>query len=612
VRLTGGEIVAEALARVGVPYVAGIPGHGCLGLVDAFRLRGARLPLIQVRHEQSAAHLADAYYRVTGTPLAVFTSIGPGAVNTAVGAATAFVDGSAMLLLTSDVHTYMAGRGVLQEIDRIGWGDFPRMLEPVVKQWWNVSRVDQLPRILTQAFRTMLDGRPGPVLIDLPMDVQSDAADVQQLPDAGTLAIVRPAPDPDATSRATRLLLTARRPVILAGGGVLAARAETELVALAEFVGAPIVSTMMAKGAVGEEHPLFGSFVGANGTRIGNALASDADLILAVGVRFADKATSSYRAGASLNIPPAKLIHVDVHSTEIGRNYPVEVGIVADARSALRALLEAVRAEGKPADWRHSSLPQRLTGLRREWDAALGALGDNADPPTISHVLRALRAALPDDAIVVTSSGHTQAQVFLEFPVRQPRTYLTAGGFSTMGWSLPAALGAQLAQPGRVVCAVVGDGDFLQTIQELATAVQYDLPILVVVCNNQGWQSITDLQISAFGRDSDYATRFLSKTGEPVSPRLAEVAQAFGAMGVRVDRVEQLPAALRRVVSSRRPAVLEVMVERAYPRSAGVSDGCWDVPVPEYFASLRQAYEAQFRDTNRVVSRAGGAPRGER
>jgi acetolactate synthase-1/2/3 large subunit len=596
VRLTGGQIVAESLIRAKIPFVTGIPGHGCLGLTDAFRLRADKLPVIQVRHEQAAAHLADAYYRLTGIPVAVFTSIGPGAINTAVGVATAFVDGSAMLLLTSNVHTYMAGRGVLQEIDRVGWGDFPRMLEPVVKQWWTVSRGDQLPRILSAAFRTMVSGRPGPVLVDLPMDVQCDAAVVDTLPDDRALYPVRPGPDPDAIGRAARLLWQARRPVIVAGGGVVAARAEESLVALAEHLGAPVVPTMMGKGVIDETHPLFGSFMGANGTRIGNTLTAEADVVLAVGVRFADKATSSYRRGVSFAIPPTQLIQVDIHPQEIGRNYPVAVGIVADAGLALTSLLEAVRAEGPPRQWRGSERIRRLARLRAHWEETLSSLRDGEDPPTISSVLQVLRSELPPEAIVLTSSGHTQAQVFLEFPVTRPRTYLTAGGFSTMGWAMPAALGAQLASPGHTVCAIVGDGDFLQTVQELATAVQYDLPILVVVCNNFGWQSIADLQAEVYGPESVYATRFSSPAGDLLSPNLAEIARAFGAHAARVERLGQLPEALRQSLQAGRPAVVEVLVARDYPRSAGKSDGWWDVPVPAYLEEQRAIYEEGLRD----------------
>ncbi|MCC7353350.1 MAG: thiamine pyrophosphate-binding protein, partial [Anaerolineae bacterium] len=221
--LTGGQIVVESLIQAGIPYVAGIPGHGCLGLVDALRCRREELPVIQVRHEQSAVHLADGYFRVSGKPLAAFTSIGPGAVNTAVGVATAYLDSTAALVLTGNVHTYMRGTGVLQEVERVQWANFPRILEPIVKQYWSVTRVDQLPRVMARAFNAMLSGRPGPVLVDLPMDVQADAADVTIPQPAARCA--RGVVQPDATEieRAAQILWSAQRPVIFVGGGVVLA-----------------------------------------------------------------------------------------------------------------------------------------------------------------------------------------------------------------------------------------------------------------------------------------------------------------------------------------------------------------------------------------------------
>lgn len=590
--LTGGQIVVESLIQAGVPYITGIPGHGCLGLVDALRCYRDQIPVIQVRHEQAAVHLADGYFRVARRPLAVFTSIGPGAVNTAVGVASAFVDSTAVLVLTSNVHTHMRGTGVLQEIERVHWADFPRILEPIVKQYWSVTRVDQLPRVMARAFNVMTSGRPGPVLVDLPMDVQCDSADVRLPRPSSRKAGGLPQPDAGEIERAAGLLWSAQRPVILAGGGVVLAGAEAELHRVAEFLGAAVVSTMMGKGAFPEDHPLYAWHVGSKGTECGNTLAASADVILAVGCRFADEATSSYRQGVSLAIPPTRLIHIDIDSSEIGKNYPVEVGIVSDARSALSALLEALEEHGKPRDWRLRPYTAEIHRLKEEWFSHIAPLArSDRVPPTVSRVLRELRAHLPDDTIVVTSSGHTQAQVFQEFPFRLPRTYITTGGFSTMGWALPAALGCKLAAPEQPVVAIVGDGDFLMTVQELATAAQYGIPILVAVLNNCGWQSITDLQIEAYGPEHAYATRFVNSQGEPVSPSLAEVARAFGVHAVRVEQPDEVGPAVRRALATGGPAVIEVMVAQDYPWSGGLVAGWWDVPVPTYLTERRAAYE---------------------
>ena len=596
--LTGSEIIVESLIQHGVPYIVGIPGHGCLGLVDALRRRRDELPVIQARHEQAAVHLADGYYRVSGKPLAVFTSIGPGAINTAVGVATSYVDSTAVLVLTGNVHTHMRGTGVLQEIERLRWADFPRVLEPVVKRYWSVTRASQLPRVMARAFNIMTSGRPGPVLVDLPMDVQCDAVDVDMTVSdtlsrqpTGTVY-----PDLAEVGRAADLLWSAKRPVIVVGGGVVAARGEAELLQVAESLGAAVITTMMGKGAFPEDHPLYALHAGSKGTACGNNLASSADVILAVGCRFADEATCSYRHGVAYSIPPTRLVHIDIDPNEIGKNYPVEVGIVSDARMALSALVEALGECGKPRDWRSSSYAAEIHREKEEWFARTAPLlQSDRVPPTISRVLRDVRGCLPDETIITTSSGHAQAQVFQEFPFRLPRTCITTGGFSTMGWAMPAALGCKLAAPERPVAAIVGDGDFLMTMQELATAVQYEIPILILVLNNCGWQAITDLQIDAYGSESDYATRFLDKQGQPISPHLADAARAFGVYAERVEHPDEVAPAVRRALADGGPAVVEVMVAREHPWSSGLVAGWWDVPVPEYMLERRAKYE-QARD----------------
>jgi acetolactate synthase-1/2/3 large subunit len=353
---------------------------------------------------------------------------------------------------------------------------------------------------------------------------------------------------------------------------------------------------MMGKGAFPEDHPLYALHVGSKGTACGNRLAASADVILAVGCRFADETTCSYRHGVAFSIPPTRLIHIDIDPAEIGKNYPVEVGIVSDARTALAALLEALAQCGKPRDWRVSSYAAEIRRLKEEWFARIEPLAQSERvPPTMSRVLREVRACLPDETIITTSSGHAQTHVFQEFPFRIPRTCITTGGFSTMGWAMPAALGCKLAAPERPVAAIVGDGDFLMTIQELATAVQYAIPVLIIVLNNCGWQAITDLQIDAYGAESVYATRFMDKRGQPISPHLAEIARGFGLHAERVERPDEVGSAVRRALAEGGQALVEVMVAQEYPWSSGIVAGWWDVPVPTYMEERRARYE-QARD----------------
>ena len=305
-------------------------------------------------HEQCAVHLADAYHRVSGHPLAVSTSIGPGAANTACGVAQAYVDSSAVLVLTGSVHTYMRGHSVLQEIDRTHWANFPRVLEPIVKQWWQPSRVDQLPFVLHRAFNLMLTGRRGPVLIDLPMDIQAESADVEIPDPARHRPLHGPAGHPQDIERAAELLAGAQRPVLLVGGGAVTSGAAEEVRKLAEHLGAAVITTWSGQGIFPEDHPLYAWHPGSIGSLCANRLCQSADLVLAVGTRFVDWTTASYTADI-YRIPPTKLIHIDIEEREIGKNYPVEVGIRADAKVALGQLLAALEDRSKkPRDYRNS------------------------------------------------------------------------------------------------------------------------------------------------------------------------------------------------------------------------------------------------------------------
>lgn len=589
-RLTGGQIVVETLIQESVPYIVGIPGHGTLGLSDAL-IGQDRLKFLQPRHEQAAVHLADGYYRMAGVPLAVFTSIGPGAMNTVIGVASCYVDSIPVLVLTGNSHTHMAGRGVLQEIERQHDANSLAVFVPISKRVWRPTSADRVAHILRRAFTEMLTGRRGPVVVDLPMDVQADDAEVDLLSPSLYRTNSPVQPDLDFIAAAGKLLNQAKRPVIVAGGGVIAGNAWDELRKLAEFLGAPVVTTMMGKGAFPEDHPLSGFHGGSKGTTCGNTLTSQADVLLAVGMRFADESASSYRKGITYAIPPARLIHMDLDPTEIGKNYPVEVGIVADAKAGLTALLDWLQSNGKPHDYQHSEYFAEICHLRETW---LKRVSEYAAiehiPVTISRLIAEVRLYLERDAIVVTSSGNIQAQWFQEAMVFEPKTNLTAGGFSTMGWTVPAALGVKLAAPGRQVLGLVGDGDFLMTIQELATAVQYNIPVVYMVVNNIGWIAIRDLQADVYGQERAFGAEFL-KDGVPITPDLAGVARAFGCHAERISSPGEVQPALQRAFAAQSPAVIEVMVERNYPLSGSPAVGWWDVPVPAYMKDKRQRYE---------------------
>lgn len=592
--LNGSEVIVEMLIREGIPFAIGIPGHGNLPLVDALRRRQDAIRVIMPRHEQAAVHMADGFFRACGRPLAVYTSIGAGAANTPLGLATAYVDSIPLLLLVGETHTHMRGVGVLQEIDRQYWSDLPRSFDPVVKRSWRIDQARQLPRAVSQAFNTMLTGRPGPALLALPMDVQAESVVLHALPDPLTRRPHSlPSADQATIRQAAALLASAQRPVIVAGGGVVLSQAEEPLLQLAEHLGAAVVSTMQGKGSFPETHPLYGWHMGSNGTTCGNHLATQADVLLAVGVRFADKATSSYRPGYAFSIPPSRLIHIDIDPFEIGKNYPADIGLVGDAGAVLRDLLATLQRQLPPRVWQQSPYTAEIAAAVDRWLASFRSLQESEQsPPTMGRVIAEVRRALPPSGLVFTSSGNIQAQVFQEMAFTQPRTYFSAGGFSTMGWAYPAALGAKLACPTSPVVALVGDGDFLMTLQELATAVQYEIPVVAVVFNNQGWQAIRDLQWLAFGEEARYGTMF-EQEERPLSPNFAAIAAAFGAYSRRVEETAEVAAAIAEALAANRPAVVEVLIDRQLGTSGGQAPGWWDVPVPGYLPERRATYESE-------------------
>jgi len=592
-KLTGGEIVVESLIRQGMPYAIAIPGHGCLALIDAFIGRD-RIRLLPCMQEMAGVHMADGFFRASGRPLAVITSIGPGAINTAIGAANAFVDSVPVLIITGSPHTHMRGKGLLQEIERTHDANFARILEPVVKRYWTVDSAERLPGIMARAWNSMMTGRRGPVLLDLPMDVQAAAADVR-LPDLERkLPSGRQPGDPAAVSAAADLFSRAKRPVVLVGGGVRAAGAEAELRALAEAAGAAVVTTLMGKGSFPEDHPLAAWLGGSKGTTVGNWANRTADVILAVGCRFADETASSYKDGVTFAIPPTKLIQVDIDPTEIGKNYPAEIGIVGDAREILRALAAEVAARKKSADWRASPFVKELGRKREQWLRHVGKLqGSKRVPVTISAALAETRAALPADAIVVTSSGNVQAQLLQEFPFTRPGTCISAGGFSTMGFALPAAIGVALARPEATVAALVGDGDFMMTLQEMATATQLGVRLVVIVYDNSGWMAIRDLQMAAYGKDRAKGTDFLDPAGRPWSPDFRAAARAFGWAAFGAAKPGEVAPAIRKALKAKVPALVRVTVNRQYPHSGSPAVGWWDVPIPAYLKERRARYERE-------------------
>ncbi|MDL5363266.1 thiamine pyrophosphate-binding protein [Halalkalicoccus sp. NIPERK01] len=571
-RLTGGEIIAKYLEKEGVEYLVGIPGHGSTNLLDAFN--DSAVEVIQPRHEQGAAHLADGYARASGEPMAVFTSIGPGATNTVTGVATAYVDSIPMVVFTGAPQTHEYGEGILQEIDRQKPGDFPSVMEPITKASFVVDDVERLPRTLRRAFQIAVTGRPGPVHVDVPMDVQGAAADVEIPDPANTRAHSRPGGDPESIAEAADLLADAERPVIVPGGGCMLAEAWDEVQDLAEHLKAPVIPTFQAKGIIPEDHDLFVGYAGWIGSTAGNELASNADVVLAIGCRFSDLHTSSFEPGVSFEIPPSKLIHVDIDNREVGKNYPVEVGILGDAKVVTRQLYEGVSDRIEEIGTEDNAYYDEIQRLWADWQERVEERHTDDVPMSISRALASVREALDRDGLVVSSAGQPQETTNPEFPVYEPRTNISCGGFSTMGFGVSAAIGAKLAQPEKQVVDVEGDGSFLMCNQEVACAVEHDIDVNWVVVNNHGWKSIRNLQVDKYGWDRVLNTPF----DEETDVDYVKMAEAFNVGYVdRVVKPENLTETLTEAFEHNGPSFVEVIVEPDNPESGAIITGEWDL-----------------------------------
>jgi acetolactate synthase-1/2/3 large subunit len=575
----GAQFIAEFLRKSGVRYLFGIPGHGNVSILDAARDMSPELNVVAMKHEQWGGHMADGYFRANRRiPAAVTTSVGPGATNLATALATAYVDSSTFLAFTGQIQTYLFGRGIFQEIERQHWIDYANAMNHLVKGSWTVTSAAQIPRVMTEAMRTALSGRPGPVLVDVPMDVQVERFDADVPNIRLHLAGGRVRPDSDKIQEAAKLLLAAEKPIILVGGGVVMSDAGKEAVAVAEFLGAPALCSFRgdSKGGFPEDHELYAFHPGNIGNAVSNELAKNSDVILAVGVTFSDETTSSYVPGVTFRIPPTRLIHMDIDLHEIGKNYPTAVGIVADAKAGLADLLTALRSSKRKGGTRTAAWVKRFKELKAIWESEMEALRKES-PMGIPNLVAVMRKRIPKRAIVTVSAGLPQEIMAQQWVAYEPRTFISSGGFSTMGFALPAAIGARLAQPKAPVVAVEGDGSFMMNNVELSTAVQLQVPLTVVVFNNRGWVSIRDLQLRSF-RKRTLATEFLKRDGSEYRVDFEKLVRAYGSGYQRSTTPEEFNSALRDASGSSGTVVIEAEVERRFPKSGTKAYGFWDIP----------------------------------
>ena len=579
--LNGGEVIVEYLAREKVPYVFGLCGHGNVGLLDALYDRTDAIKTISTRHEQTAGHMADAYFRVAHHPVATLTSCGPGSANMPIALACAFMDSSALLAITANVPTSQFNRAAFQETYRHFQADFPTVIRSYVKRSWQPTRTDMLPTALRQAFATMLGGRPGPVNLDVPFNVFKEPAEVD-VPEPGAWRAgisSRSGGDPAAIQRVVDLLRQARRPLIYVGHGVTLSEAGDELTAFARRLRIPVVFSPNAFGSLDMADPLALGFVGRNGVFHANEAARTCDVLVALGVRFDDRSSSSWIPGYSFNIPPTRLIHVDIDAEEIGRNYPVHLGFVGDVRTVLRQLLAATEAPGSGAV-AHDAWLADIAKWRAQWEDFVRPHETSAaEPIHPQRVVQALRAVMPDDGIILPDVGVHHNWMVQFWRARRPQTLLNSWGFGAMGFGVCGVLGAKLAAPDRPCVSVCGDGGFMMRPDVLCTAVEYGIPAVWVVWNNFAYGGIRDIQMGMFAK-REIATSFVrEQDGRLVNPDFVALARACGADGIRVERPGDLAGAIEHAIKADAPFVLDVHVDRDI-RPPGV--GTWELPPLPY------------------------------
>src|SRR5450755_2089573 len=575
----GADVIIDYLVQQRVPYLVGVCGHGILGLLDAAYDRRSEIQTISTHDERIAGFIADAYYRVSGKPIATYTSCGPGSVNIVMAIAGAMYDSSAMLVITGNVPTSQFNRGPFQESGKYFQGDFPSVIRNYVKRSFQAVRPEMLPRMLDQAFALMTSGRPGPVNLDVPLDVfVEDVGDEVAMPIWRPEAVAAPAPAPEAVRRAAELLGEAARPVIVAGNGAMAPRARALIRELAAKLAIPVVTTPLGKGVLDESDDLCLGPTGRNGTYAANKAARTADVILALGTRFDDRTTSSWLPGVTFAIPPTRLIHVDIDPQEIGRNYPPTLAIIADTAEFTAAMLGSVtpgdtqaHPDGR-ADWLRETL-----AWKRQWERDIAARQkDTAVPIRPDRLVAELQRALPDDAIVLADVGVHHNWLLQQLAVPRAGRLLQAWGFAAMGFGVGGVLGAKLASPGSPALTVCGDGCFLMHANAVATAVELDLPAVWVVWNNSGYGSIRGQQATFFGADREIATQFRkAATGELYSTDISAIGRAMGADGARIDSPDEVADAVEAAIKSNRPTVLDVRVDGT---TAAPSTGSWDLP----------------------------------
>lgn len=541
--LTGAQILLESLKKEGVDVLFGYPGGAVIDIYDELP-RHPELKHVLVRHEQGAVHAADGYARASGKVGCCLVTSGPGATNTVTGIATAYCDSIPLVVFTGQVPTQLIGNDAFQEVDIVG------ITRPCTKHNFLVKDVRNLAKTIRQAFYLARSGRPGPVLVDLPKDVMQARTEFVW-PEDIFMRSYNPTYKPNLNQlrRTAEELARARKPVILAGGGVIMADASEVLCELAHELDIPVATTLMGLGAFPANGDLWLGMVGMHGTYAANMSINHADLLVCVGARFDDRVTGRLQDFAS----HARIVHIDIDPTSIRKNVEVDVPVVGDCRQALEGILEICRAKMADTDW--SGMHADWLQTVHEWKANHPLAYTRNGHIKPQQVIEAMYAITKGDAIIATEVGQNQMWAAQFYTFTKPRTLLTSGGLGTMGYGFPAAIGAQFAFPDKLVINVAGDGSIQMNIQELATVVQNKLPVKVVILNNGHLGMVRQWQELFYNRN-------YSHTNMEAQPDFVKLAEAYGAEGYRISKPEELEDVLRKALTSLNPAFIDVMVER--------------------------------------------------
>ncbi|WP_153111631.1 thiamine pyrophosphate-binding protein [Propionivibrio limicola] len=564
--LVSNQLVRYLEAR-GVEHIFGLCGHTNIAVLAALE-KSKKIKFINSRHEQIAAHMADGYARATKKASVVLSHLSPGMTNALTGVANASLDSIPMVVIAGDVPTHYYGKHPHQEVNLHADASQCEIYRPICKRVWRVDSVHLIPEILEKAFTLAESGRPGPVLVDVPMDIFSKEIDVELFDRvlANTRQIAKPSMDEETAEKIVKQLLEAKTPLLYVGGGIMLADCTTELREFAEHLQLPVAHTLMGKGALPDDHPLILGMTGFWGTKFINAKTKGADWILGLGTRFSEADCSSWESEYTFNFPPTKLIHIDIDPSEIGRNYPAAIGVMADLKQALTVLIRVAKRIC-PQGVKRDALVAEMAANRKEFvEGNKVNMESDMFPMAPQRILADLRKALPRDSYICTDVGWNKNGLAQQYPVYEPGTIFTPGGFATMGFGSPAAMGAKVALKDKVVVALTGDGGWGQNPAVLATAKESNIPVIWVIMNNHAFGTIAGLEKAHY--DTTFGTVF-EVDGETYSPDYAAIARAYGIEGITINKADELLPALQKAVAMNKPVVIDVYMKNIPTPTSG-------------------------------------------